>query len=74
MRTAKDHVRASKNGGCILPAIKGNLHLNCNHNFFFLDNDLDGETLATALGQGPLSLKRAIPTLSKRLKLIGTIN
>ena len=39
----------------------------------FLDNDLDGEALAAALGQGPACLKEAIPSLSKRLKLMGAI-
>lgn len=38
-----------------------------------VDNDLDGEALAAAIGQGPESLKEAIPSLSKRLKLIGAI-
>ena len=40
---------------------------------FCLDNDLDGKALAIAIGQGPESLKEAIPSLSKRLKVIGAI-
>ena len=38
-----------------------------------LENDLDGEALAVAVGQGPESLREAIPSLSKRLKLIGAV-
>ena len=39
----------------------------------YVDNDLDGEALLIALGQGPECLKEVIPSLSKRLKLIGAI-
>ena len=38
-----------------------------------LENDLDGEALAVAVGQGPESLREAMPSLSKRLKLIGAV-
>ena len=40
---------------------------------YLLENDLDGEALAAAVGQGPESLKEVLPSLSKRLKLIGAI-
>ena len=40
---------------------------------FMLENDLDGEALAVAVGQGPESLREAIPSLSKSLKLIGAV-
>lgn len=38
-----------------------------------VENELDGESLSAALGQGPESLKEVIPPLSKRLKLLGAI-
>ena len=37
----------------------------------FLDNDLDGEALAAALGQGPACLKEAIPSPFKEAKING---
>ena len=37
------------------------------------ENELDGESLSAALSQGPESIKEAIPSLSKRLKLLGAI-
>ena len=36
----------------------------------FVDNDLDGEALIAAIDRGPETLKEAIPSLGKRLKLI----
>lgn len=38
-----------------------------------IENDLDGEALAAAVSIGPESLKEAIPSFSRRLKLIGAI-
>ena len=38
-----------------------------------LENDLDDEALAVAAGQGPESLREAIRSLSKWLKLIGAV-
>ena len=38
-----------------------------------VEHDLDGELFAVALGCGPECLKEAVPSLSKRLKLLGAI-
>ena len=38
-----------------------------------LEHDLVGEALGAAVAMGPEALKEAIPSLSKRLKLIGAV-
>ena len=41
--------------------------------YIILDNDLDGDALSAPLEQGTESLKEILPSLSKRLKLLGAL-